>query len=932
MAAPFALTYEAPVQALPDWLSYRLTPTATVVQDFTVATLAPNGAATLETGLVTLTRYTTELLELPVTIDLPAVASGQQQVDLGPGYTTAGGDGPTVARVYGQTDLVTLAGSPTGGANSATRTSRESAESHYSSIIITFRSSRQSALSSATVSTPSSSPPRSSAPSPSSSSSSASSFASSSSSPTSSTLSTNGPNNSTASALDRAARLTPSQLAAAIAAPIAFFFLVIFLLWLGCCLYRKRKRDRSFEGVSGGGIWGSGGRGGGYDAANDEWDWVQPREGTPQYARSNLSSRLGGFFAPPVGMAASSRDARSRSTTPLRNDSRQAGAEMSENRAGGGGPSLLAGRSPRDTDEDPGEVGASMLAVGRGGNRWKPPTGLGVAGRGGPANEASLPERAAATISAGLRSLSGGKLGGSPRPNSDARDYAYSAVGQHPSDGSPELDLPDTQAPPYAGLVSNWTAPTHWDPYRPSPVTPEFPVLAPSSSTSSGTGLGQDDPRDVTHASEGSTSPDDVRRANRGLADLAREGGWTSRSAEGSSAAGHDDGCSDADDDENDGQHDEPESEEMLASQGPYRDPPDEPSWFRGSNRPDPARLAPTSAPPLIRIPSDPSISQYSQSDAGGRVSGGGRGASGSGMWLPPPAQTRARENSGGSVASVATDFSMGKDKLSVADLFFNTPLWTGARNPTAFQTSHISPVFASETGHLTPPESVHSARSDHDGEAGGFAHPRSPVIESSPGSSRYADAPSPTPTEPLPASPALGSGSGSGSAPVSRPASEPRTGSIHTPNMASRDSGTFPDSASYQESPMVYPVMPTPTSRLIGRTRQGARDGRPSGGGVKPGSRPGSGEALDRIAKSFEKARGGRPDKREAVLYTGMGDVRFEPEVDRPFSNLTPVTSPLLPAPPSPPSPPRMPPPFPAEFRPLPLSSRSPSRERRFP
>lgn len=105
MAAPLDLTYEAPLGPVPDWLSYRINPTATVVLPFTVNTLAANGVPTAITGQATVTRYQTQLLQLPVTVTLP---QGEERISLGPDYTTAGGDDPTIARVYGGTELVTL--------------------------------------------------------------------------------------------------------------------------------------------------------------------------------------------------------------------------------------------------------------------------------------------------------------------------------------------------------------------------------------------------------------------------------------------------------------------------------------------------------------------------------------------------------------------------------------------------------------------------------------------------------------------------------------------------------------------------------------------------------------------------------------------------------------------------------------------------------
>lgn len=108
MAAPFALTYIPPLPPLPDWLSYRIAPTATVETLYTVQTLDSNGIQTALVGEATLTRYGTTLLQLPVTVSLQEVGEGQSQIELGQDYTTAGGMGPTIARVLGGTEIVTI--------------------------------------------------------------------------------------------------------------------------------------------------------------------------------------------------------------------------------------------------------------------------------------------------------------------------------------------------------------------------------------------------------------------------------------------------------------------------------------------------------------------------------------------------------------------------------------------------------------------------------------------------------------------------------------------------------------------------------------------------------------------------------------------------------------------------------------------------------
>lgn len=306
-------------------------------------------------------------------------------------------------------------------------------------------------------------------------------------------------------------------------------------------------------------------------------------------------------------------------------------------------------------DRGEGVGGASMMMTmgrrksnGSYGRRGKAPTGLGIAAMsegGGP----SLPERAAATFNAGLRQISGGRLGGSPQPEG----YAYAAV----QPASNELDLPDS----HYDADETFSAPPpirgpYWDPYKPSPTTPQFPILAPSRSNSSSEAQRNE-------YSGNSTSPDtdDVRRANMGLADLTNEGRW---SGEASPRTDGTRGSEQGDDEEDE------ESTEMLASSREEEGfPPahrrqdpltDESKWLDG--RP------PFLPPPLLRVPSDLSISQYSQSDVGvlQPQPHGGK------MWLPAPeraSRDRSRENSGGSVAS---DLSFGgNDKLNLNELFF---------------------------------------------------------------------------------------------------------------------------------------------------------------------------------------------------------------------------------------------------------------------
>lgn len=110
MAAPFAATYIQPAAPLPDWLSATSSPTLTTDLPYTVATFAPDGAATYVTSAVRVTQYETDLLQLPIMVDSRADVSGQ---DLGGVYTTAGGTDATVVRAYGGTREFTLGASAT---------------------------------------------------------------------------------------------------------------------------------------------------------------------------------------------------------------------------------------------------------------------------------------------------------------------------------------------------------------------------------------------------------------------------------------------------------------------------------------------------------------------------------------------------------------------------------------------------------------------------------------------------------------------------------------------------------------------------------------------------------------------------------------------------------------------------------------------------
>lgn len=124
---PLALTYVASALNLPPWLSYTSSPTATILAAYTIATLAPNGAPTLITGAVEITRYETVLLQLAITVDSAADVRGQ---DLGNLYTTAGGTGTeTVVNEYGGTRRFTLGAGETSTGAAPTSASATAAPS-----------------------------------------------------------------------------------------------------------------------------------------------------------------------------------------------------------------------------------------------------------------------------------------------------------------------------------------------------------------------------------------------------------------------------------------------------------------------------------------------------------------------------------------------------------------------------------------------------------------------------------------------------------------------------------------------------------------------------------------------------------------------------------------------------------------------------------
>lgn len=100
MAAPFALTYTAQAAELPAWQSYTQSATLTTTALWTVATLDANGAVTFISGRVVQTAYGTQVVQLPITVDVP--------YSVGEPYTTPGGTGPTLISVLGASAAITL--------------------------------------------------------------------------------------------------------------------------------------------------------------------------------------------------------------------------------------------------------------------------------------------------------------------------------------------------------------------------------------------------------------------------------------------------------------------------------------------------------------------------------------------------------------------------------------------------------------------------------------------------------------------------------------------------------------------------------------------------------------------------------------------------------------------------------------------------------
>lgn len=136
--------------------------------------------------------------------------------------------------------------------------------------------------------------------------------------------------------------------------------------------------------------------------------------------------------------------------------------------------------------------------------------GLGIGSGGGGGEESSLPTRAMESIVKGLRKISGGTIGGSE----EGSGYGYSAVARREEEGD-EYDeersrFARSQFPTshHRAILSNDNVVNddndndhRWDPYRPSPITPIFPVLAPSFSSSSSSTSSSSQPKTSSNSS-----------------------------------------------------------------------------------------------------------------------------------------------------------------------------------------------------------------------------------------------------------------------------------------------------------------------------------------------------------------------------------------------------------------------------------------------
>ncbi|KAK4331564.1 hypothetical protein RTBOTA2_001021 [Rhodotorula toruloides] len=393
----------APLQPLPAWLSRTSFPTATVDLPYTIATLLPNGVPTLIITAQRVTQYGTDILQLPLTVDPGADVSGQNLGDL---YTTAGGDATqTVVRELGGTRMFTLgresgtqalaggtaaegqsapaagtamsAAEPpaaSGGAPPASAYPPSAAQSPSpisasqqpspapTASVASVAASLSAALASATGdSTPdpasvaslssayASATSALSAASPSSASSTFPTSAPPSSLPStppsvsSSTSSSPSPSSTSSPALNPTHHLTPSQLAAAIAAPLAFLLLLL-LLFICCLCLRRRRRRRAVaeeEGLLDSPASQPSQAGGKKRVKSGGvlWEWV------PTRSRSRLSGRSG-----------SGRSVLSRLTGGLLG------------RGGAGGARSMAGSSPGNSPVE-GEKGFSPKSGGGGEER-----------------------------------------------------------------------------------------------------------------------------------------------------------------------------------------------------------------------------------------------------------------------------------------------------------------------------------------------------------------------------------------------------------------------------------------------------------------------------------------------------------------------------------------------------------------------------------
>ncbi|SCV67785.1 BQ2448_5396 [Microbotryum intermedium] len=91
---PLGLTYIPPAAPLPSWMRYTSSPIATSTLYYTVNTLQ-DGTPTVQSGSIVVTNYLTQIIQLPLTVDVP--------YSVGAPYTNDGGTGPTVVSILGAT-------------------------------------------------------------------------------------------------------------------------------------------------------------------------------------------------------------------------------------------------------------------------------------------------------------------------------------------------------------------------------------------------------------------------------------------------------------------------------------------------------------------------------------------------------------------------------------------------------------------------------------------------------------------------------------------------------------------------------------------------------------------------------------------------------------------------------------------------------------